>query len=306
MPSPPSHIDIQAWGLLVLLSLIWSCSYLFIGIAVQSLSPMLIVMSRIVLAALALLPVHVLLIGGLPRDRATWWAIIGMSIFNNVIPFMLIVTGQTMITAGLASVINATSPMFGVAFIAAAGLEPLILRKVIGIAIGIVGVAILKGATLMGQGSQSIGILLCLAAAASYGLGSLWARRMIRGAAPLSMATGQLLVSSAIMLVLAFSFDHPVRLLHAPWLGWLAILVLALACTSLAYIIYFRIVARAGAANVLLATMMIPPCAIALGVAFLGEDIHLREIIGAAVIVFALIIIDGRALRLFRPRENAA
>jgi drug/metabolite transporter (DMT)-like permease len=229
-----------------------------------------------------------------------------MSILNNVIPFTLIVTGQTMITAGLASVINATSPMFGVAFIAAAGLEPLILRKVLGIAIGILGVAILKGATLLGEGSQSIGILLCLAAAASYGMGSLWAKRMIRGVAPLSMATGQLLVSSGIMLVLAFSFDQPIQLLHAPWMGWLAILVLALVCTSLAYIVFFRIVEQAGAANVLLATMMIPPCAIALGLIFLGETVQPREIAGAIVIVFALVIIDGRALQLFRRRKNAA
>ena len=114
------HIPLSVWGMLLFLSVIWGGSYLFVGIAVKDLSPLVIVMARVVLAAAALLPVHLLLVGPLPRDREAWTAIIGLSILNNVIPFTLIVTGQTMIASGLASVINATSPLFGVAIIAAA------------------------------------------------------------------------------------------------------------------------------------------------------------------------------------------
>lgn len=298
MPPAPSHIHLRDWGLLVLLSVVWGGSFLFTGIAVKELSPLVIVMARVVIAAAVLLPLHLLLIGALPKDRATWVAIAGLSILNNIIPFMLIVTGQTMISSGLASVINATSPLFGVALLAVSGMEPLMARKVAGIVIGIIGVAILKGANLFGSTSESIGILLCLGAAASYGAGSLWAKMKLTRTAPLSMATGQMLVSSAIMLVLASAFSHPAELLHASLGSWIAILGLALIATSFAYIIFFRVVARAGPANVLLVTMMIPVSAIAMGVAVLGETIEPMEIVGALVIILALLIIDGRALSL--------
>lgn len=301
-----SHIHLRDWGLLVLLSVIWGGSFLFAGIAVKELSPLVIVMARVVIAAAALLPLHLILIGPLPRDRATWVAIAGLSILNNVIPFTLIVTGQTMIASGLASVINATSPLFGVAFLAISGLEPLVARKFVGIIIGIIGVAILKGASLFGSASQSIGILLCLCAAASYGLGGLWAKMKLTGTAPLSMATGQLLVSSAIMLVLAFAFSQPAELLHASLASWGAILGLALLATSFAYIIFFRVVARSGPANVLLVTMMIPVSAIAMGVTVLGETLEPMEIVGALVIILALLIIDGRVLRLSRLGKKTA
>ena len=300
------HNPLSVGGMLLFLSVIWGGSYLFVGIAVKDLSPLVIVMARVVLAAAALLPVHLLLVGPLPRDREAWTAIIGLSILNNVIPFTLIVTGQTMIASGLASVINATSPLFGVAIIAAAGLGPLIPGKTIGILIGILGVAILKGGTIFEQGSQSLGILLCLGAAASYGLGSLWAKMKLRNTPPLSMATGQLLCSSLIMTVLAFSFDNPSQIIDASQESWIALLALALLSTSFAYILFFRVVAQSGPANVLLVTMLIPVSAIAMGITVLGETLDLLEIIGTAVIIFALVIIDGRALKWLRPGDNPA
>jgi len=299
-----NHIPLSVWGMLLFLSVIWGGSYLFVGIAVKDLSPLVIVMARVVLAAAALLPLHLLLIGPLPRDREAWTAIVGLSILNNVIPFTLIVTGQTMIASGLASVINATSPLFGVAIIAMAGLEPLILRKTIGILIGILGVAILKGGAMFEQGSQTLGILLCLGAAASYGFGSLWARMKLKNTPPLSMATGQLLCSSLIMTVLAFSFDNPSQLIDASKESWIALLGLSLLSTSFAYIIFFRVVAKSGPANVLLVTMLIPVSAIAMGIAVLGETLDTMEIIGTVVIIFALVIIDGRALKWLRPGNN--
>jgi drug/metabolite transporter (DMT)-like permease len=300
------HIPLSVWGMLLFLSVIWGGSYLFVGIAVKDLSPLVIVMARVVLAAAALLPLHFLLVGPLPRDREAWTAIIGLSILNNVIPFTLIVTGQTMIASGLASVINATSPLFGVAIIAAVGLERLIPRKIIGILIGILGVAILKGGTMFEQGSQTLGILLCLGAAASYGVGSLWAKMKLKNTPPLSMATGQLLCSSLIMTILAFSFDNPAQLIDASKESWIALLALSLLSTSFAYILFFRVVARSGPANVLLVTMLIPVSAIAMGITVLGETLDVLEIIGTAVIIFALVIIDGRALKWLRPGNNPA
>lgn len=300
--NPHHHIPLSVWGMLLFLSIIWGGSYLFVGIAVKDLSPLVIVMARVVLAAAALLPLHLLLVGPLPRDREAWTAIVGLSILNNVIPFTLIVTGQTMIASGLASVINATSPLFGVACIAAAGIDPLIPRKVLGILIGIVGVAVLKGTSLFAENSQSIGILLCLGAAASYGVGSLWARMKLKNTPPLSMATGQLLVSSAIMTVLAFLFDNPAQLIGASKESWAALLGLSLLSTSFAYILFFRVVAKSGPANVLLVTMLIPVSAIAMGIAVLGESLDRMEILGTVIIMLALLVIDGRALAPLQKR----
>jgi drug/metabolite transporter (DMT)-like permease len=300
LPSPPPHIRLHDWALLVLLSLLWGGSYLFVGIAVRDLPPLVIVMARVVIAAAALLPLHLVLAGPLPRGFHVWRAIAVMSVINNVIPFTLIVTGQTMIASGLASVINATAPLFSLCFIAAAGLERLAPRKLAGIVTGIAGVAVLKGGTLLGEGSQSLGILLCLGAAASYGLATLWARLRLAAIPPLSFATGQLLCSAAIMTGLAAGFSHPEHLLTASAASWTALLGLALMSTAFAYIIFFRIVASAGAGNVLLVTMMIPVSAIAFGVALLGETLEPREIAGAAIIALALLIIDGRPLRWFR------
>jgi drug/metabolite transporter (DMT)-like permease len=306
MPPAQTHVHLADWGLLLLLSVLWGGSYLFVGIAVRDVSPLVIVMARVVIAAAVLLPVHWLIIGPMPRNREAWLAIAGMSLLNNIIPFTFIVTGQTMISGGLASVINATTPLFGVAMLAAAGREPLVLRKVAGILVGIAGVAVLKGGSLLGAGAQSVGILLCLGAAMSYGAGSVWAKLTVKGTAPLSMATGQLLVSSAIMVVLAFAFDQPSQLLDASPASWAALLGLAVLATSLAYILFFRVLGRSGPANVLLVTMMIPVSAIALGVSVLGESLEAREVLGAAIILIALLIIDGRLLKYLRFHHDPA
>lgn len=300
MPSATHHIALRDWGLLILLSIVWGGSYLFIGIAVKELSPLVIIMARVVIAAAPLLPLHFILRVPFPAGREAWVTILGLSILNNVIPFTLIVTGQTMIASGLASVINATSPLFGVAFAAAVGLTPLVWRKVAGIVIGVGGVAVLKGGTLFGDGAQSLGILLCLAAAASYGLGSTWAAMRLKGIPPLAAATGQLLCSSVLTTALAFTFDQPAQLLHASLESWMAVLGLALLATSVAYLVFFKVVERAGAQNVLLVTMMIPVSAILMGYMVLHERLEMREIIGALIIIGALVIIDGRAVGSFR------
>ena len=306
MPPATTDVDLRDWGLLILLSVIWGGSYLFIGIAVRELSPLVIVLARVAIAAPALLCVHWWLVGPMPADRATWVAVAGMSVLNNIIPFCLIVTGQTMIASGLASVVNATTPLFGVAFIAMAGLEPLVGRKIVGILIGIAGVAVLKAEALSGAGSEGLGVLLCLGAAASYGLAGLWARKRLAGVPSLTAATGQLICSAVIMAVLATAFNSPLSLASASLESWLALLGLALLATALAYIIFFRIVARSGPANVLLVTMLIPLSAILMGYAVLGETLDPREIAGAVVIIVALAVIDGRALSWLRLGDRAA
>ena len=309
MAQTDSTVDLRDWGLLIFLSVLWGGSFLFIGIAVKELSPLVIVLARVAIAAVVLVPVHFALLGRLPGDARSWLAFAGMSLLNNVIPFTLIVTGQTMIASGLASVINATTPMFGAVILAAFGEEKLVARKALGLIAGLAGVAVLRGAGLNDLNGQTLGMLLCLGAAASYGLSGLWAKRRLKGIPALTMATGQLLCSTAVMTVVAFTFDQPATLLDASAYTWAALLGLAVLATALAYIVFFRIIARSGAANVLLVTMLIPVSAILMGHFVLGEELRLREIIGALIIGGALVIIDGRALaflRNLRRGENSA
>ena len=291
-------IDLRSWALLLFLSILWGGSYLFIGTAVKELSPLVIVLARVAIAAAVLLPIHFAVLGRLPGDAKSWLAFAGMSLLNNIIPFTLIVTGQTMIAGGLASVINATTPMFGAAFLAASGEGRLVARKAAGMIAGVLGVAVLHGTALPELGGQTLGILLCLAAAASYGLSGLWAKWYLKGIPPLTMASGQLLISTVVMSAIAFAFDRPSALLAASPRGWAALLGLAILSTALAYIVFFRIIGRSGAANVLLVTMLIPVSAIVMGYFILGEAVQAREIVGALIIGAALAIIDGRFLNL--------
>jgi drug/metabolite transporter (DMT)-like permease len=304
-PAPPA-MDLQDWGLLIFLSILWGGSFMFIGIAVKELSPLMIVLCRVAIAAAVLLPFHWLLQGPLPRDRQSWVSFAGMSITNNVIPFMLFATGQSMITSGLASVINATTPLFGFAILALAGHETFSLRKIIGVFIGLVGVMVLKGVDLFAGGSESLGIFLCLLAAVSYGFGSLWARMRLMKIPPMTTAAGQLICSTVFMAVLVALFGKPSELAGLSGTGWIAILGLAVFATALAYIVFFRLITHAGPANANLVTMLIPVSAILMGYAVLSEALETSEIVGALIIVGALAIIDGRVLGLFGQRQNAA
>jgi drug/metabolite transporter (DMT)-like permease len=306
MKSASPVMNLQDWGLLVFLSILWGGSFMFIGIAVKELPPLVVVLVRVWMAASALLALHLTLLGPLPLDRRSIVSFAVMALINNVIPFIFFAYGQTMIAAGLAAVINATTPFFAVSTLAMAGEDRFLPHKVAGIATGVVGVAVLKGFDLQANSAQSLGILLCLLAAASYGLASLWAKKRLMQIPPLTIATGQLLCSTVYMTVIAFALDRPALLFEASAQAWLALVALAMLSTALAYVVYFRLVTHAGPANAQLVTMLVPVSAILLGYFVLAEALELREIAGAAIIIAALVIIDGRVLRLAGIRKNAA
>jgi drug/metabolite transporter (DMT)-like permease len=290
-------IDGKSWGLLALLALIWGGSFMFIGVAVKELPALLIVLARVGMAALILLPIHLILVGPLPRNAKTWIACGGMSIMNNAIPFTLISWGQHHITGGLASVVNATTPMFATIFMAAWALEAITLRKAIALVIGFVGVVVLQGADFSDLGNQTWGILAVVIASLFYGLSAPWSKKMLVGIPPMTTATCQLSLSTLIMLVIVLLFADPTQYAVASPTTWAALLGLAAISTSLAYLIFFRIIERAGPSFVSLVTMLVPVSAILLGYLILGESLSMREIIGALIIGSALVIIDGRALR---------
>lgn len=291
------HIDGKSWGLLALLSLIWGGSFLFVGIAIKELPPLLIVMARVSMAALILLPIHLIFKGPLPRKAKTWIGCGGMSIVNNAIPFTLIAWGQQHITGGLASVANATTPMFAALFMALLAFEALTLRKVIALIIGFIGVIILQGADFSDLGNQTWGILAVVLASFFYGLSTPWSKKMLVGIPPLTTATCQLSISTLIMAVVVLIFADPTQYADASPKTWAALLGIAAISTSLAYLIFFNIIERAGPSFVTLVTMLVPISAILLGYLFLDESLSVRDIIGALVIGSALVIIDGRVLK---------
>lgn len=285
------------WALLATLSVLWGGSFFFIGIAVKELPPLTIVACRLAMAALALLAVLRLTGVELPRERKVWAAFFGMGVLNNVIPMTLIVWGQGHIASGLASILNATTPLFTV--IVAHHLttdERLTGQRFTGVIVGFVGVAVMIGsAALTSWDSSILAQIAVLGATLSYGFASVFGRRFkTMGVPPLATAAGQVTASSTILLPLALIVDHPWTLAMPSTRVVLSLAGLALVSTALAYLIFFRLLARAGATNVGLVTFLIPVSAILLGVLVLGETLAARHVSGMVLIGAGLILIDGR------------
>ncbi|WP_084730784.1 DMT family transporter [Microvirga vignae] len=285
------------WALLGLLSVIWGGSFLFVGVAVRELPPLVIVALRVSLAALTLQIVLRAMGMRLPRERRAWAAFFGMGILNNVIPFSLIVWGQSHIASGLASILNATTPLFTV--VVAHYLtsdEKLTGSRLGGVIVGFIGVAVMIGsAALTSLNTNVLAQLAVLGAALSYGFSGVFGRRFkTLGIPPLVAAAGQVTASSCILLPVSFIVDRPWTL-HMPSMATvLSLLALALVSTAVAYLIFFRLLARAGATNVGLVTFLIPVSAILFGVLLLGETLEVRHMAGMALIAAGLMLIDGR------------
>jgi drug/metabolite transporter (DMT)-like permease len=305
MTANDDRIDARDWSLLAVLSILWGGSFFFNGVVLREVPPLTVVMLRVALASIILLPLLWAYRIRFPTGFSGWKPFIAIGLLNNVLPFSLIVVGQTYIPSGLASILNATTPLFTVVVMAVAGEEKLHARRIAGVVAGLIGVVILHGGVFERKGpglagGQGIGILLCLAGAFSYGLSALLARRVLSNSPPLGTATFQLLASTAMMIVVAGFVERPWQLPMPDAATWLAVIGLAALSTALAYIVFFQILRRSGATNVMLVTLLIPVTAILLGYLVLGEQISPREILGALVIGSALLLIDGRVLELFR------
>jgi drug/metabolite transporter (DMT)-like permease len=294
------RIDARDWALLGVLSVLWGGSFFFNGLALRGFPPLTLVLLRVSLAALILLPLLRIYRIDFPAGLSGWMPFVAVALFNNVLPFSLIVLGQTTIASGLASILNATTPLFTVIVMAASGEERLSPQRVAGVTIGLIGVIILRGGLDLDLAGQGTGIALCLAAALSYGVAALLARRHLAKSPPLATATFQLTASSVMMAVIAGIVDRPWQFALPGPTTWLAVIGLAVLSTALAYIVFFQILRRSGATNVMLVTLLVPLTAILLGALVLGETISAREILGALVIGSALLVMDGRVLRLAR------
>jgi drug/metabolite transporter (DMT)-like permease len=293
------------WLLLIALSVLWGGSFLFVEIALDGVRPLTLVFGRVSVAA-AVLVVYIHARGErLPADRRVWARLAVMGFLNNLLPFALIAWGQTHIDSGLASIINATTPLFTVlvahAFTAD---ERMTAGRLAGAALGLAGVVILIGpSALGGAGAGVAGELAVLAAAVSYAFAGVWGRRL--GGLPSAVAAAGMLVCSSVMAApLALAVDGLPQAVPAP-AALAALAAIAVLSTALAYILYFRILAAAGATNLLLVTFLIPVTAILFGVVLLGEQLGLSALAGMAVIFGGLACVDGRALAWLRPTRAA-
>ena len=294
------------WVLLLTLSVLWGGAFVFAEIALEQLPPLTIVLARVGIGALALAGLLQLLRKPLPTSLATWRKLYCLAFLNNVVPFSLIVWGQSSISAGLASILNATTPLFAVIFAHVLTRdERLQPNKVLGVVVGVIGVGVLVGPDALADRSRGLlGQLAVLAAAVSYGLSAVYARRLA-GVPPLSIATGQLIASTTMMVPLAILIDRPWQLTAPSAEVWWALVGLAVLSTALAYILYFQIIARAGGTNGALVTLLIPISAMCLGALMLGETVTMAELIGASIIGIALLAIDGRLPQLIRDMLGA-
>lgn len=287
------------WLMLIVLSVLWGGTFLCSEVALEAVPPFTLVLGRVGFAAIVLLVVVHASGHRMPLRLASWRPFLVMGALNNLIPFSLIFWGQIEITAGLASILIATTPLFTVLLAHFLTRDERITPgRLAGLVFGIAGVVLMVGpAAVRGLGVHLLAQIAVLGAALAYAFAGIYARRF-RDQPPLVTAAGQVSASTLMMLPIALLLDRP-------WLGvlpgattWAAILGIAILGTALAYILYFRILATAGATNLLLVTFLIPVSAVVLGAAFLSERLDPEHVWGMTLIGVGLAAIDGRPLRL--------
>jgi drug/metabolite transporter (DMT)-like permease len=295
----------REWAMLILLSVIWGGSFFFIELALRGFQPFGLVFLRVAIAA-SILTVVVHVSGRrLPSSIRTWASLAVMGAINNAIPFSLIAWGQTRIDSGIASILNATTPIFAVllAHLLTSD-ERLTVNRLCGVIVGFLGVFILFRPQLAGGFSwQGLGQTAVLGAAISYSLAGIYGKRF-KTLSPVVTSAGMLICSSILILPVAL-LSGALNVNRVPPEAAVAVGGLAVISTAAAYLLYFRILSTAGATNVLLVTFLIPVSAILLGVGVLGEVLQLNDLAGMACIFTGLAIIDGRVLRSIRHQIDS-
>jgi drug/metabolite transporter (DMT)-like permease len=309
MATPANRpMTLGEWTGLLVLAGVWGGSFFFQAVALTELPVLSVVATRLVLGALILAALVRLTGHRMPRSGRIWAAFLGMGLLNNALPFTLIVWGQTHVAAGVASIIYAATPLFGVVlahFLTTD--ERMTGNRVVGVLAGFAGVAVMMGGALHAGGGAVRGELACLAAAFCYACAGIFGRRFgAMGVAPLVTATGQLVTASLVLLPVALVLDRPWTLPAPGPAVVAALLALAAVSTAVAYVVFFRLHATAGATNLMLVTLLVPVSAVLLGGLFLAETLTLRQLAGMGLIGLGLLAIDGRAWAALRRRGRVS
>ncbi len=287
------------WSMLVLLSIFWGGSFLFVGIAVSDFPAFTIAFLRVAIATGVLWFVLISMRIEWPTKRELWLSFFVMGVINSAIPFSLIAWGQSHVASGLASILIATTPLFSVvvAHIFADD-EPITPMRLAGVAGGLIGVVILIGPSALGNlGTSLLGQFAIILAAILYALSGTYGRRFSKqGVPPLVVATGQVSASTVLLLPAVLLIDQPWQLAAPAVRSWAAIAGLGVISTGAAYLLYFRVLATAGATNILLVNFLVPITAIVLGILVLDEVLLTQHIAGMLLIAAGLALMDGRAI----------
>ena len=304
---PPTTTENRLdWTLFLLLSFMWGSSYLFIRIGVdEGLQPLTLIMLRLLFGALLLVGVALVARPAFPERRRTYGHLVVMSLLSIVIPFWLITYGEgSGVDSSVAAILNSTVPLFTIV------IAPLFLHdehitanRIAGLAVGFVGVIVLTSGDLGGTGSAggiSFGIIALLLSAVSYALGAVYARRNARGLSPITTAVFQVIFAFTITTVLAFTIEDPLSTTITPKAAF-SVVWLGLFGSGLAYLLFFRLLSRWGPTRTSLVAYLLPVWGIVLGVAVLEEPVDPRVLLGTALIVGGVALVNARfgAGRLF-------
>lgn len=288
------------WIMLGVLALIWGSAFVFIKVAVENFNPLTYVWLRLVIASMALIGIVRLAGHKLSFPPVVWAAVALLALLNNVVPFLLFGWSQQHIASGLAAILQSTTPIFGVlaAHIATAD-EKLTKGKLIGVTVGFVGVATMIGPQITGEGGNHLlAQVACLFASLLYALAGIFARRFkAMGVNPMQLAAAQFIAGAIMLTPVALTFGQTFATLPTSWAAWGAVLALAIACSAFAYVLFFKLIERAGATNSLLVTLLVPPVAIVVGSIIFGEQLGLNQLFGLLLIGAGLAVIDGRLVK---------
>ena len=286
------------WLLVLLLGLFWGSSFFFVEVLLKYLSPFTIVYLRVCIASIFL--ILFIYIKGVKFQFTfnNFFNLSIMSILNNIFPFLLITFGQQTTTGGLASILNANTSF--VAIILASlflPLERLSLNRVLGVSIGILGVVIAIGYQNIFQlKNDDLGKYLIIIATISYGFAGVWGKLRLNNLSPIIAATGMLTISTIILTPYAIT-NHLVEIYSLNFYIFKYAFIFAIICSVFAYFLYFKILESAGAGNLLICTIIIPPSSIFLNAFFLDQNITTNEYLGLIIIILGLIILDGRLFK---------
>ncbi|MGI8649195.1 MAG: DMT family transporter [Rubrobacter sp.] len=288
-------MSLRELGLLVTLGALWGVSFIFIRVSVASLGPFTLVEARVGLAALALVGYALAFgaVGGLQVVRKRWRGFLLLGTLNAAIPFALISAAQLELTASFGAILNSTTPMFG-AIVAAVWLgDAMTVRKASGLLLGIAGVGVLVGwSPIPLSAVVLLSIGASLAAASFYGLGSAYAKRSFRGIPSVGMAIGQLGGAAIVTLPLALYDVRDVRVGELSWAVVASVVGIAFLSTTLAYLIYFRLLTSVGPTKTLTVTFLVPAFGVILGALLLNEPIGGGTLPGLAIILASLLLVN--------------
>ena len=294
------------WSMLGVLSLVWGGSFFFYKVLVQALPPFTVVLGRMAIAALALNLWLLARRERLPFDPRLWAGLLAAGVLNNALPFSCFAFSEVRITSGLAAILNATTPLFGVLVGAAlrAG-APLTPTRGVAVVLGLAGVVVLVGPSALRGGGDLWSELACLLAALSYAFGGFYARRF-SWMGPLKLAAGQTTAAALVMTPIAALADRFWTLPQPDLPTWGALLGIGLLSTAFAYVLFFRILERVDPTDLMLVTFLVPISALILGLLFLHEPIKPQAFAGMALIGLSLAAIDGRLIGWLRRVPKAA